>query len=193
MASRAARIRNLLAHPVVDGDGHWMEPIPVFLEHLNAVAGPGAGDRLRAIWHRNNAWYRADSEERQHQRLRRGIWWGVTSNTRDKATALLPSLLAERLPELGIDFALIYPSFGLTINTIADDDLHRAAARAYNVMTAEMFAPFGQRFAPVAIVPARNPQQALEELEHAVGSLGYKAIMLRGTQERPIPSAADGI
>jgi hypothetical protein len=60
-------------------------------------------------------------------------------------------------------------------------------------MTAEMFAPFGQRFAPVAIVPARNPQQALEELEHAVGSLGYKAIMLRGNQERPIPSAADGI
>jgi predicted TIM-barrel fold metal-dependent hydrolase len=81
----------------------------------------------------------------------------------------------------------------LTINTIADDDLHRAAARAYNVMTAEMFAPFGQRFAPVAIVPARNPQQALEELEHAVGSLGYKAIMLRGNQERPIPSAAEGI
>jgi predicted TIM-barrel fold metal-dependent hydrolase len=193
MASRAARIRNLLAHPVVDGDGHWMEPIPVFLEQLNAVAGPGAVDRLRAIWHRNNAWYRADSEERQHQRLRRGIWWGVTSNTRDKATALLPALLAERLPELGIDFALIYPSFGLTINTIADDDLHRAAARAYNVMTAEMFAPFGQRFAPVAIVPARNPQQALEELEHAVGSLGYKAIMLRGNQERPIPSAAEGI
>jgi hypothetical protein len=105
----------------------------------------------------------------------------------------LPALLAERLPELGIDFALIYPSFGLTINTIADDDLHRAAARAYNVMTAEMFAPFGQRFAPVAIVPARTPQQALEELEHAVGSLGYKAIMLRGNQERPIPSAAEGI
>ena len=60
----------------------------------------------------------------------------------DKATALLPALLNERLPELGIDFALIYPSFGLSINGIAQDDLHRAAVRAYNMMTADMFAPF---------------------------------------------------
>jgi predicted TIM-barrel fold metal-dependent hydrolase len=193
MQSRAAQIRAGLAHPVIDGDGHWMEPIPVFLEHLNEVAGAAAVDRIRAQWQRNNAWYRATWEERQHQRLRRGIWWGVTANTLDKATALLPALLDERLPELGIDFALMYPSFGLTINTIADDELHAALARAYNVMTAEMFAPFAQRFAPVAIIPARTPQQAIHELEHAVGKLGYRAIMLRGNQERPIPSAAEGI
>jgi hypothetical protein len=190
MQSRAARIRAGLEHPVIDGDGHWLEPIPIFLEHLSAVAGPGAVDRIRAQWHRNNAWYRSTWAERQQQRLRRGIWWGVTANTLDKATALLPALLDERMPELGIDFALMYPSFGLTINTIADDELHAAAARAYNVMTAEMFAPFAQRFAPVAIVPARTPQQAIRELEHAIGTLGYKAIMLRGNQERPIPSAA---
>jgi hypothetical protein len=193
MQSQAARIRAGLKHPVIDGDGHWMEPIPIFLEHLSEVAGPGAVDRMRALWHRNNAWYEATPAERQHQRLRRGIWWGVTANTLDKATALLPALLDERLPELGIDFALMYPSFGLTINTVADDELHAATARAYNVMTAELFAPFAQRFAPVAIVPARTPQQALEELEHAVGTLGYKAIMLRGNQERPIPSAAQDV
>ncbi|MGH8667353.1 MAG: amidohydrolase family protein [Burkholderiales bacterium] len=193
MQSQAARIRAGLKHPVIDGDGHWMEPIPIFLEHLSEVAGPGAVDRIRALWHRNSAWYRSTWAERQHQRLRRGIWWGVTANTLDKATALLPALLDERLPELGIDFALMYPSFGLTINTVADDELHAATARAYNVMTAEMFAPFAQRFAPVAIVPARTPQQALEELEHAVGTLGYKAIMLRGNQERPIPSAAQEV
>ena len=193
MQSEAARIRSLLQHPVIDGDGHWLEPIPLFLEHLREVGGAGSVERMRALWHRNNAWYRASPEERQHQRLRRGIWWGVTSNTLDKAAALLPALLAERLPELGIDFALMYPSFGLTINTIADDDLHCAAARAYNLMTAGLFAPFKERFAPVAIIPARTPQQAIEELEHAVSSLGYKAIMLRGNQERPIPAAAQGI
>ena len=132
-------------------------------------------------------------QERQHNRLRRAIWWGVTSNTLDKATALLPALLNERLPELGIDFAVIYPSFGLTINAIAEDDLSRAAARAYNMMTADMFAPFAARFAPVAIMPARTPDAAIEELEYAVGQLGFKAIMLRGNQERPIPGAAEGI
>ncbi|HWH76885.1 MAG TPA: amidohydrolase family protein, partial [Candidatus Binatus sp.] len=106
---------------------------------------------------------------------------------------LLPALLNERLPELGIDFALIYPSFGLSINGIPETDLHRAAVRAYNMMTADMFAPYAERFAPVAIIPAETPDEALEELEYAVVERGYRAIMLRGNQERPIPGAADGI
>jgi predicted TIM-barrel fold metal-dependent hydrolase len=193
MEQRAAEIHAGLKHPVIDGDGHWMEPIPIFLEYLSEVGGPGSVDRMRALWRGRDAWYRATWPERQHNRLRRAIWWGVTSNTLDKATALLPALLNERLPELGIDFAVIYPSFGLTINTIAEDDLHRAAARAYNRMTADMFARFAARFAPVAILPAHTPEEAIEELEYAVGELGFKAIMLRGNQERPIPSAAEGI
>src|SRR6478609_2091873 len=192
MENRAAEIRAQLKHPVIDGDGHWMEPIPVFLEYLSEVGGPKAVDQIRTLWRRTDAWYRATPQERQHHRLRRLIWWGVTSNTLDKATALLPALLNERLPELGIDFAIMYPSFGLTINGIAPDDLQRAAARAYNRMTAEMFAPFAARFAPVAIIPARTPQAAIEELDYAVGQLGFKAIMMRGNQERLIPGAAEG-
>jgi predicted TIM-barrel fold metal-dependent hydrolase len=190
---RAAAIRANLAHPVIDGDGHWMEPIPVFLEHLSEVGGPRFVDEMRQMWRRNDAWYRSTPEERQHKRLRRTIWWGVTSNTHDKATALLPALLNQRLPELGIDFAIMYPSFGLTINALNEEDMSRAAARAYNVMTAEMFKPYGARFAPVAIIPTRTPQAAIDELEYAVGTLGFKAIMLRANQERAVPAAAEGI
>ncbi|MGZ5229922.1 MAG: amidohydrolase family protein [Burkholderiales bacterium] len=193
MQHRAAEIHAALKHPVIDGDGHWMEPIPIFLEYLRELGGAESVDQMRAMWRRTDAWYRSSSQERQHNRMRRLIWWGVTSNTLDKATALLPALLNERLPELGIDFAIMYPSFGLTINAIAEDDLSRAAARAYNMMTAEMFAPFAARFAPVAIIPARTPEAAIEELEYAVGQLGFKAIMLRGNQERPIPGAAEVI
>lgn len=194
MEHRAAKIRAGLSHPVIDGDGHWMEPIPVFLEYLHEVGGPGYVDQMRALWRRNSAWYRASWPERQRQRLRRTIWWGVTSNTLDKATALLPALLNERLPELGIDFALMYPSFGLSVSAINDDDLCRTAARAYNMMTADMFAPYGARFAPVAVIPARTPEAAIDELEYAVGQRGFKAIMLRGNPERVVPAAAaDGI
>jgi predicted TIM-barrel fold metal-dependent hydrolase len=193
MANRAAEIRKELGHPVIDGDGHWMEPIPVFLEYLSEVGGPGAVDRMRALWHQSDDWYHSTWEERQRRRLRRTIWWGVTTNTLDKASALLPALLNERLPELGIDFAIMYPSFGLTLNGVTDDDLHAATARAYNRMTADMFGPYRDRFAPVAILPAHTPQQAIEELEYAVGELGYRAIMLKGNQERVIPAAADGI
>jgi len=193
MENRAAEIHDGLKHPVIDGDGHWLEPIPIFLEYLGEVGGAKSVDQIRALWRARDAWYRATPQERQHNRLRRAIWWGVTANTLDKASALLPALLNERLPELGIDFALIYPSFGLTINGIAHPDLHRAAVRAYNMMTADMFAPFAERFAPVAIIPSHTPDEALEELEYAVGQRGFKAIMLRGNEERPIPSAAEGI
>ena len=193
MENRAAKIHDGLKHPVIDGDGHWLEPIPVFLEYLREVGGAKSVDQMRALWRGRDAWYRATPEERQNNRLRRAIWWGVTSNTFDKATALLPNLLNERLPELGIDFALIYPSFGLSINGIPQDDLHRAAVRAYNMMTADMFAPYAERFAPVAIIPCQTPDEALEELEYAVRQRGYRAIMLRGNQERPISSAAEGI
>ncbi|HEX6008145.1 MAG TPA: hypothetical protein VFY80_09290, partial [Burkholderiales bacterium] len=57
---RAAQIRAGLSHPIIDGDGHWLEPIPVFLEYLDEVGGSKAVDALRAYWQRNTAWYRAD-------------------------------------------------------------------------------------------------------------------------------------
>src|SRR6188768_1321992 len=157
-----------------------MEPIPIFLEYLSQVGGAGSVDQIRTLWQRNQSWYSASWLERQHKRLRRTIWWGVTSNTLDKATAMLPALLNERLPELGIDFALIYPSFGLSINGMSEVDLHRAAVRAYNMMTADMFAPYNARFAPVAIIPSITPDEALDELDYAVKQRGFKAIMLRG-------------
>lgn len=191
MAHRAAEVRAGLSHPIIDGDGHWMEPIPVFLEYLAEIGGAQAVDQMRAMWRRASAWYRADAAERQNRRLRRTIWWGVTSHTRDKATALLPALLHERLPELGIDFAVMYPSFGLALNVIEDDALSRAATRAYNMMTADMFAPYLDRFAPVAILPARTPESAIQELEYAVTQRGYKAVMLRAGPERTVPAAAD--
>ncbi|MBM4263232.1 MAG: hypothetical protein FJ145_17605 [Deltaproteobacteria bacterium] len=193
MAHRAVEIHDSLKHPVIDGDGHWMEPIPVFLEYLREVGGAKAVDNIRRLWRGRDAWYRATPEERQHNRIRRAIWWGITTDTYDKATALLPKLLNERLPELGIDFALMYPTFGLSVNGMSETELLLPSARAYNMMTADMFAPYTERFAPVAIIPSQTPQQALEELEYAVVQRGYRAIMLRGNQERPIPSAADGI
>ena len=192
MENRALEIHDGLKHPVIDGDGHWMEPIPIFLEYLSEVGGAKSVDQMRAIWRGRDAWYRSNWEERQHNRTRRAIWWGATSNTLDKATALLPALLNERLPELGIDFALIYPSFGLSINGMAQSDLHLVAVRAYNMMTADMFAPYAARFAPVAIIPSHTPDEAMDELEYVVKQRGFKAIMLRGNQERAIPAAVEG-
>ena len=97
MMHRATEVHASLKHPVIDGDGHWLEPVPVFLEYLCEVGGAQAIDRMRALWQRNHTWYRSTWSERQHNRTRRSNWWGVTSKTLDKATALLPALLNERL------------------------------------------------------------------------------------------------
>ena len=40
MEHRAAEIHAGLKHPVIDGDGHWMEPIPIFLEYLERSGRP---------------------------------------------------------------------------------------------------------------------------------------------------------
>ena len=39
MKRSPADIRAQLGHPVIDCDGHWLEPIPVFLEYLRDLGG----------------------------------------------------------------------------------------------------------------------------------------------------------
>ena len=50
MANRAVEIHDGLKHPVIDGDGHWMEPIPVFLEYLAEAGGAKSVDNIRKLW-----------------------------------------------------------------------------------------------------------------------------------------------
>jgi hypothetical protein len=38
--SKSAKVRRRLDHPVIDGDGHWLEPMPIFLDYLKQVGGP---------------------------------------------------------------------------------------------------------------------------------------------------------
>ena len=40
----AAQIRSSLDHPVIDGDGHWVEFDPVFAERMRKVGGDRAAE-----------------------------------------------------------------------------------------------------------------------------------------------------
>ena len=44
---------------------------------------------------------------------------------------------------------------------------------------------------PAAVIPMHTPDEAIAELEHAVGDLGLKAVMLNSMVDRPIPKVAD--
>ncbi len=190
----SAAIRAGLDHPVIDGDGHLVEIGPVLLDFLKDVAGPEMVQRYVDTVSRkdgsNHRWYRMTPEERVHQRASRPSFWAVpTAATHDRAAVMLPALQRERLDIYGIDYAFLYPTEGLGMALFAETDMRLAAIRAYNMMNAELFAPHGARLAPAALIPMNTPEEAIAELDFAVGELGMRAIMIVGTVRRPIPAA----
>ena len=189
----AETIRSRLDHPVIDSDGHWIEFEPLALDYLHEVAGPAVVARYAKVANQfgNTRWAAASPDERRDRRMLQPAWWGVpTRNTRDRATAMLPKLLYERLDELGIDFGVIYPTGGaLFAPFLRDDEIRRAACRAFNSYTADQFAGLEDRLTPAAVVPMFTPDEAVEELEFIKGR-GFKVAMLSSLLRRPVPAAA---
>ncbi len=184
MSRPASEIRAELDHPVVDADGHWLETVPVFLDYFRDQRGPDAASVFAQMTgHFYDRWHQASPAERHEQRLPRAPWWAEPAATLDRATATLPGLLYERLDELGIDVALMYPSIGLFGLTIQQDDVSAAFARAANRVAADAFAPYADRLIPVALVPARTPSDAIEALDDAI-ALGFRAIFTTGAVRR---------
>lgn len=193
----AAKLRASLPHPVIDADGHVIETAPVFLpffeEYVAKIAGADMVKRFRQVGGMDfdemvlRPWSRLSWEERRATWATRPSWWSLpAANTLDRATSHLPRLLYERLDDLGIDFAVLYGSRTLTTTAIRDDEVRRVACRALNAFNAEVYRPYADRMTPAAHIPMHTPEEAIAELEHAVGELGFKAIMINGLVHRPI-------
>src|SRR5215475_9776497 len=190
--SPSAAVRAKLGHPVIDGDGHWLEPVPIFLDYLRQVAGPSVVDKFMKKA-KDTSWYEMTPAERMERRPHRPTWWGEPANTLDRATAMIPRLFYERLDDFGVDFCLLYTSLGLFHINNADEQIRRGVSRAVNRMNAEMFAPYRDRIAPAAVVPVYTPEEAIEEATYAVKTLGFKVIMISNHVKRPIPALARAV
>ena len=185
--SRAAQVRAGLSHPVVDGDGHWIEYHPVMTEALRRIGGDLAAQGYTRFGAMIGANVALTDGERRARNVGHEAWWSVpTANTLDRATAMMPALLNDRLDELGIDFTVLYPTQGLGVVGVPDGEMRRAACRAYNTFTAEYFAPFSHRMTPAAVIPMFSPDEAIDELDHAVGQLGMKVAMCGSMIPRPL-------
>jgi hypothetical protein len=57
-------------------------------------------------------------------------------------------------------------------------------------MLAEVFRDQADRMTPAACIPTGTPQEAIDELEHAVRRLGLKAAMVQTNVRRPVPEVA---
>src|SRR5262245_43850511 len=131
------------------------------------------------------------AERKQRGIAMEGYWSRQTTNTRDRATAMMPRMLYDRLDELGIDFGVIYPTAGLSIPRIADDETRRAVIRGFNIVTHEYFAKRSDRLTPAAVIPMFTPEEAIAELEFCTRELGSKVGMFGGGVPRRVPMAKD--
>ncbi|MGE0825398.1 MAG: amidohydrolase family protein [Candidatus Binatia bacterium] len=188
----AATVRARLRHPIIDADGHWLECGPVVREQLKRIGGDRAVEGFSTFQSQVTAQLSTTVTERRAHRTAQQAWWGFpTKNTRDRATALFPRLLYERLDEIGLDFAILYPTAALGIPRIADTETRRVTCRAFNTFCAEYFRPFADRMTPAAIIPMHTPDEAIAELEYVTMQLGLKVVVLWSMIRRPIAALAE--
>ena len=187
MTTDARRVRASLHHPVIDADGHILESLPLLMEYVERLYGTAAVD----AFHTENEAHPVRSMGSRERGEPRSIWWGVPNNALDQATCTAPGLFADRMAELGLDFAVLYPSFGLRLLTTRDDTVRRRMVRAQNTMLADLYRDYSDRVAPVASVPMHTPEEAVEELHYVVEELGFKAVTMPPVVARPLPALPD--
>jgi len=118
-----------------------------------------------------------------------GFWGRQSTNTRDRATAMMPRMLYDRLDELGIDFGIVYPTAGLGIPRIADDATRRAVIRGFKRRHPRVLQGPRRQANPGRGDPVHTPDEAIEELTFVTKQLGAKVCMLGSGVRRPIPHA----
>src|SRR2546427_3335337 len=106
--SRSANVLKQLDHPVIDGDGHWLEPMPIFLDYLKQVGGPSLVEHFKSKDVERGG-YGMTKAERLDTRPFRPTWWGEPANTLDRATALVAKLFYERVARFRGGLFLLYP------------------------------------------------------------------------------------
>jgi predicted TIM-barrel fold metal-dependent hydrolase len=190
--SSAEAVRNVIDHPIIDADGHCLEFLPAVREILREVAGDAVDAAFWKTFLLMREAANATTSQRRDLGIMRPPWWAFPAeNTLDRATAMLPRLFHRRLDELGIDFAVVYPTFGLLIFNLPESEVRTAAARAFNRYFAESTMGLADRLTPVAVIPMHTPEEALAELDHAVGELGLKTVLLAGHVMRDVAASGD--
>ena len=192
--SRSAQVRAELGHPVIDCDGHVQEYVPAALPYLREALG---AERFQAYFDRGQEIARimggGAPDERLRTRVPQSAWWATPArNTRDLATAVLPRLLVERLGELGIDYAVLFPSKALGAASPEDPDVRQGVCRGWNDFYAEAYREYSHDLTVAGIIPMHTPDEAIAELEHC-HAIGLKvAVIPEGVYRRIPEPAPDG-
>jgi predicted TIM-barrel fold metal-dependent hydrolase len=85
------------------------------------------------------------------------------------------------MDQVGIDYAVLFPTAGQRIGRIVDRDYAVGAARAYNDWLAETYLRRDPRFKGIALLPMHDADAALAELQHAYSKLGMCGVLFPAT------------
>lgn len=174
--------------PVIDADGHVLEPRDLWARRLPAKY------RDQAIEIRWNEETQKEDEWAGGINIMPGLgttngWARLPRATRDDPTGLrwedltpAGSNANDRVVELdreGIDMAVLYPSLGLVLGGITDPGHAVAACAIYNDWLAEYVGVAPTRLAGVGALPMQEPGAAVAEAERAVNELGFCGLFVR--------------
>ena len=174
--------------PVIDADGHVLEPPDGFLRHAPA--------RFRdRIWHievraDGTEWLHYNGGSRPAGGLALAGTAGMTAEDRARAlagkmkyTQVRPGAYepAPRLPDMdadGITQSVLYPTMLLGLPGVEDAEFAEVQANAYNDWLAEYCAYAPTRLFGAAIVPTQQVERAVATIRLAK-SLGHVAVFMR--------------
>ncbi len=120
--SRSAAVKKNLDYPVIDADAHVLECEWALLDYVRDIGGPEIAEKFEK------------SGRPGYTSAHRSMFWAAPSGkyTIDRATCMLPRLYAERLEDAGIDFSIVYTTYGISANQVRDDEMRQVLARSLN-------------------------------------------------------------
>jgi predicted TIM-barrel fold metal-dependent hydrolase len=180
--------------PVIDADGHVVEPDETFTEHLDPrfadwtprVVSYGdhfryvCGDRLGFRIHA-----RPETVGAPGQTAQRTDTPVVARGAADPAGRLAD------LDVEGIDRVVLYPTYGLMVQGVVEREPAVALCRAINDWLAEYCRRDPRRLIGVATLPMTHPDDALAEAQRCVEQHGFRGVWRRPERFTGIPALHD--
>jgi predicted TIM-barrel fold metal-dependent hydrolase len=173
--------------PVVDADGHVLEPMSLWDRHLGTAERQWKPRVVRNDWGLDTVFVGSQQivtaplgllgtpgSRMDEVDPERKIPWEEAHPGGFDPVARLTDMDLE-----GIDVAVLYPSIGLNFWAVEEPAAAVALARAYNVWLAEYCATDPRRLFGAAMLPFQDPPAAAAELRRAARELGFRAAFVR--------------
>ncbi|MSQ25466.1 MAG: amidohydrolase [Dehalococcoidia bacterium] len=158
---------------VIDSDGHVREPYDMWPRYLDPQFHPVVPRMVR-----DNAGFLRRSVGGRSQPRPPGGAQGQNPQA-SKPGGYDGKVRIKDMDGEGIAISVLYPSIGLAFAAIPEVPICVAMCRAYNSWLHEFCKPDSNRLIGIAVVPQSDIQETLVETKRAVGTFGFKGIMLR--------------